>query len=239
MKTSPIPSNTPKAKSSRGGVTDDMIHEQIRAAIVERRIPAGTKLPENILAEAFGAGRGHIRKVLARLAHEHMVTHYPNRGAFVSMPTPKEAREVLAARRVVEEAIMRKAMERLTETSLARLRRHVGAEARAARDGDRIGSVRLSGEFHLAIAEIADNGPLMNFLADLIARSSLIVSVYENLDRTDCSHEEHATVLDLMQARDVEKSTAAMLRHLDEIESRLNLLRAGESDVDLKAIFSK
>ena len=38
-----------------------------------------------------------IRPVLARLAHEQLVTLIPNRGAFIASPTVDKAREVFSS----------------------------------------------------------------------------------------------------------------------------------------------
>ena len=61
----------------------------------ERRIPPGTKLAEDTLAEIFDTGRMQVRRVLNRLADRKLVSIRPNRGAFVATPTIEEAREVL------------------------------------------------------------------------------------------------------------------------------------------------
>src|SRR5258708_39367867 len=73
----------------------------ILQAISQKRLRPGTKLGEDRLARAFGTTRIHIRQVLAHLASRGIVTHYPNRGAFLYRPTVEEAREMFAARRVL------------------------------------------------------------------------------------------------------------------------------------------
>ena len=70
----------------------DAIHQRVLGAIVEHRLPPGTKLGEERLAKVFGVSRTQIRQVLERLAHDRIATVVPNRGAFVSSPTVEEAR---------------------------------------------------------------------------------------------------------------------------------------------------
>ena len=55
------------------------IYQGLLTAIMEHRLAAGTKLVEERLCEATGAGRPRIRQVLARLAHEQLVTLVPTR----------------------------------------------------------------------------------------------------------------------------------------------------------------
>ena len=59
---------------------EDVLRE-IEKAVLDHRLPPGTKLKEVQLANLFGVKRGLIRKVLARLAHSRLVDQTPNRGA--------------------------------------------------------------------------------------------------------------------------------------------------------------
>ena len=76
------------------------VHERIWSAIMDHSLPPETRLVEGELCEIFGLGRTRLRQVLQRLAHERVVTLMRNRGAMVSKPSVREAREVFAARRV-------------------------------------------------------------------------------------------------------------------------------------------
>ena len=77
-------------------------HERIHAAIVEQRLPPGTKLGEQALSFLFGTSRARIRQVLSALAHDGTVELHRNRGAYVTQLSTREAREVFTARRLVE-----------------------------------------------------------------------------------------------------------------------------------------
>ncbi|WP_246648522.1 hypothetical protein [Bradyrhizobium canariense] len=54
------------------------------------------------------------------------------------------------------------------------------AERAAATRGDRVASVRLSSALHVHLVEALGNAELSHFLADLLSRSSVMVSVYES-----------------------------------------------------------
>ena len=51
---------------------DDRIHATIHEAVLDHRLPPGTRLGEVALADLFGVTRAVIRKVLARLAHSRL-----------------------------------------------------------------------------------------------------------------------------------------------------------------------
>src|SRR5215813_13458078 len=88
--------------SGANGASASAVYEQIWSAIIDNSLPPETRLVEGHLCEIFGLVRTRLRQVLQRLAHERVVTLMPNRGAMVSKPSIREAREVFEARRVLE-----------------------------------------------------------------------------------------------------------------------------------------
>ena len=78
------------------------IRDTLRDAIVDRRLAPGTKLSEAEVGTLFEVSRTVVRAELQMLAYEGLVKAERNRGAFVSNPTPDEARQVLASRRLIE-----------------------------------------------------------------------------------------------------------------------------------------
>lgn len=234
-------------KSSAGqtpggaAVDDATIYDSVYTAIVDQIILPGTKLPEDVLAKAFGVSRTRIRKVLLALAHENLslVTLQHNRGASVSRPGEQEAREVFAARRVVEAGIIAGVARRITPGEVAALRRFVAREHEAETRRDRRTAIRLSGEFHLEIARLMRNEPLLVFLRALISRTSLIVAVYEMPGSSLCSHAEHGTLLDRLAAQDVAGAVRYMDEHLQRLEDSLDLSAGQRKPVDLQDVFSR
>lgn len=218
--------------------TEDDVHRHVAEAIIDRRLPPGTKLVEQNLAKIFGVSRARVRGALARLAHEKMVTVEPNRGARVATPSVDEARQVFEARRLVEAGIARSAATAMSAEALDRLTAHVAAEADARRRRDRQAVIRLSGEFHLLLAEVAGNLVLLDFLRELVSRSSLVIAVYERPGSADCSHHDHHELLACLAARDGEAAAAAMTAHMDEIAGSLDLSAHREDGVDLKRVFA-
>ena len=151
----------------------------------------GTKLSEEALGEIFGVSRTIIRRALSRLAHEQVVLLRPNRGAVVASPSIDEARQILFARRTVERAITELATDNATAERLAELREMVVQEQSSFARGDRGAGIRLSGEFHLKLAEMARNAPLVSFQRSLVSQTSLIIAQYESGGRSHCSFDEH------------------------------------------------
>src|SRR6516165_7617442 len=98
--------NGANGANSANGASANEVYEQIWSAIMDHSLPPETRLVETELCEIFGLGRTRLRQVLQKLAHERVVTLMRNRGAMVSKPSVREAREVFHARRVIEANIV-------------------------------------------------------------------------------------------------------------------------------------
>jgi DNA-binding GntR family transcriptional regulator len=214
------------------------IYHKIHRAIAERRLIPGSRLVEDQLAEVFGVSRMRIRWVLQSLARDKVVTLHRNRGACVAEPTVKEAREVFAARRLIEGALAREVVRATDDKALKRLKAHIKKEVAAEKSHDRAMELRTSHEFHTLLAEIVGNTVVVDFLKELMARSALITAIFERPDISVCSHFTHGLLIDLIEKKDEQGLVEAMLGHLTEIESYLTLYEKEDQPVDLKTIFA-
>lgn len=215
---------------------NDEIYERIYIAILEHRLHPGTKLGEDRLAKIFNVSRARVREVLSRLAHEQIVELYPQRGAFVAKPTPQQAMDVFEARRLIEPAVLKRLVALLTPDKVARLRQHQELELDARRRDDRRAVVRLSGEFHVLLAELAGNSALSRSLRELSSLTCLIILLYDAPTAISCRADEHSDIIEAIARRDVAKAEKLMLTHLGHIERSL-LLDSSAAEVDLEAVF--
>ena len=201
------------------------IHAAVLLAVVEQRLPPGTKLPEDQLAAHFAVSRTLVRGALRSLAQDGVVTLARNKGASVASPGPQDARDLFDARRVIEAVTTARAAAHATEPELQDLAGLL-AEGRAALAiGGRGRAIRLSGQFHVGIAAMARQPVLEGFLADLVVRSSLVIALYGHRGRSDCGDHEHHGLLDALRARDADRAVSLMLAHLDDIAADLDLDR--------------
>lgn len=218
-----------------GAPGEEAIYEKLLTAIFEHRLPPGMKLGEEGLARIFGVSRARIRSVLPRLAHEGVVRLEPNRGAFVAQPTVEEARDVFETRRILEPAIVHKlAQDDDARRDVAPLRSHVSAEAKARAQGDTRTVVRLSGEFHILLAERTGNEILAKAMRELASLTCLIIALYDKPAVPSCLGEEHGQIVDALAAGDGDRAARLMVEHLDHVERNLDLSLPEPVPVDLE-----
>ena len=211
------------------------IYDRIAEAIAAHKLPAGAKLGEEALGEIFGVSRTKIRQALFQLASDKLVTLIPGRGAFVTQPTVKEAREVFAARRMVESAVLTAFMERVSAKDITALKSHINEQQRASEAGSAQTRNHLLGDFHTVLARLAGNNVMAEIVEELVARTSLITLLYQNTRGAAESLDEHRVLMAAIEKRDVKQAVKLMTEHLNDVEQGLVLREAAPQSADLKA----
>jgi DNA-binding GntR family transcriptional regulator len=92
---------------------------------------------------------------------------------------------------VLEAGIVQQFMDTATGADKRRIREHMAREKRAWRGSDRRLMIKLSGEFHLILGEIAGNTVMLSLLRELVSRSSLIIALYQARATSPCPPNEH------------------------------------------------
>lgn len=220
-------------------VAEEAIVEHIFEAIIEQRLPPGTKLSESALCEAFGVGRMRIRRSLLLLASREVVDLRANRGAFVASPTAEQAAEIFEARLILEPDIARLAVQRATDADLDMLTRHLEEEYEAHRQGRRNEAIRLSGQFHVHLCQIAGNSVMLRMMKELVTRTSLIIGIYGAPGMVNCRDDDHASIADAIRARDADKASRMMRLHLKHIQEHLDLSSRKRPQLDLVTILKR
>ncbi|OAJ55274.1 GntR family transcriptional regulator [Paraburkholderia ginsengiterrae] len=214
------------------------IYESISAALLQGRLRPGAQLVERDLAAAFGCTRGALRKVLARLGFEGKLVLEANRGAFVPSPSEEDIREVYRARQIVEAGIVTALCGTLSAAHKRRLRAHVHSEEKALRAGAIEESVRLAGQFHVLLTELAGGRALLGMVGQLVAKTELYKALFDPSKGSTCSADEHRQIIEALDAGDLNVALTAMRKHLAELEERVvEQVRRSAAGEDLRAVF--
>lgn len=103
---------------------------------------------------------------------------------------------------------------------------------------ERSSAIKFSAAFHVQLSVISGNTVLAEFIDGLCARTSLILSMYGNIDHLGCESHDHAGLIDLLEKGKNDKATTFMLNHLKAIEDSLVIREKEEKLPDLNKIFS-
>lgn len=206
------------------------VYKALRRAIIEQALKPGMKLPEDSIGEQLGVSRTLVREAFGRLAIEGLVELKPNRGANVAYPTLEEARDVFEVRRGLERLVAESLAGRLTPAQSAELEAHVRLEEKAhGQDGPE--AIRLSGEFHIKLAEMTGNALLLRYVQEASSRCSLILAIYGRPHSSECAVCEHRQLIEALRTGDAARAAALMDHHLQSVVTRALLAPRGERDI--------
>ncbi|EJM18080.1 transcriptional regulator [Pseudomonas sp. GM18] len=199
----------------------DDLHSRIFDAILEQRINAASRFTEDSLAQMFGARRSDIRSVLTQLSHQQIIILRTNHRPRVADPDAEQTRQILHARRLTEITLVKLACQQPRAQNLKRLRALIESERQCLDRDQRGAAIRLSGEFHLQLAEMAGNAPLAHFLATLVPLISLAIAQYDAQTGDYCGWQEHMQIVDAVERGNAVMAEMLMHRHLDHLEEVL------------------
>jgi DNA-binding GntR family transcriptional regulator len=214
------------------------IYNRILKAVLEHRLPPGTRLIEDRLSSLFDTSRSQVREVLARLGQEGIVTTVMHKGAFISEPSPQETRELFDVRRMIEPGIVRRLVSVRSPDSIKALTNLVNEEVAARVAQDRPAIVRLSGEFHILMAECAGYKRLVGTMRALCTLTCLALYIYDAPHSSACREDEHQLIVEAIAAGKTEDAVALMLAHLDHAEASLDLRAQDETPFDLVSVLA-
>jgi GntR family transcriptional repressor for pyruvate dehydrogenase complex len=211
------------------------IADQLRGLITSGEYPVGQRLPaERELAIRLGVSRPSVREALIALEVEGLVEVRVGSGIHVlarepaanaaQVDAPFGPFEVIRARQVLEGELAALAARQMTAEQQAQLREALVlmaedvAQGRSPSRGDR--------QFHLCIAEAADNGPLLRTVAELYDERNTplfeqLGHHYETGPTWRLALAEHQAVADAIAAADADGARRAMHRHLQQSHDRL------------------
>lgn len=215
---------------------EQMIVDRIYSAVMEQRLAPRTKLSEAALCETFGVGRMRVRRALLLLGSQGIIDLQSNKGAYVTCPSPDEAREVFEARLMIETGMVRNLAAGVSKPAVATLRDHIAREDEARKRQARTDIIRLSGEFHVELARAHGNAVLTRMMRELVTRTSLIVGLFGGNRQSTCPEDEHSQIVEAIVAGDTTLAERKVRHHLQHIQDGLDLEREEASETDIARI---
>ena len=207
----------------------DRVFEQLRRAIVEGEIPAGSKISEPEMAARYGISRGPLREAMRRLESTHLVERRPNLGARVVTLSSDQLIEIFLVREALEGMAARLAAAQMSDEAIEELkdlmeehRRGVARDfwqAYFQKEGDM--------DFHYRIVQGSGNRRLIGILCDDLYHLARMYRCQFGMggDRARDALREHELVVEAISDRDGELAELLMRRHIRasrrSVEARL------------------
>jgi DNA-binding GntR family transcriptional regulator len=193
----------------------DVAYEEVRARIVDLRLPPGAALNEAAIAAELGLGRMPVHEAVARLATERFVTVIPRRGTTVAVLQLADVLAMFEAREAVECGVAHIAARRATDADIAVLGGLISRADRAREGHEHVHYLREDHEVHAHLLHIVRNS-LLQDAGDRLLLHNLrfwrsFWATHPAARHTMVSHSE---LLAALIDRDPERAEAAMREHL-------------------------
>ena len=202
--------------------TVDRAVEELRRALFDGEVRAGTPLREIAIADALGVSRSTIREALGVLVADGLATREPHRGVHVTELDPDAVHDVCAARAVLEVAGVRR-WDEAGEESREACRRALEAFAEAV-DGD-AGPAELTAahlSIHRAFVGLTESSRLVALAEGLTNEIRLALARVDGIRRnTSGQVHDHGALLELLDAGEVEAAARGLEDHLAHAESSM------------------
>jgi GntR family transcriptional repressor for pyruvate dehydrogenase complex len=220
------PVRAPLRQVRRVSVVDEIV-EQMRRRIISGEWPPGSVLPSlRTFAVETGVSMLSVREAIRMLQVERLVETRQGVGTFVlssESETPwmlggsdvDEFLDLTEAREVLEGAILRFAIERRRDDQLAQLEAHV-ERMRLARC-DAAAFLEADAEFHVALAEAAQNRVLLHSLLSIRGPLKRLILNRTLAHLAQAGHldepiADHAEIVRALRDRSADHSLDAFLR---------------------------
>jgi DNA-binding GntR family transcriptional regulator len=196
----------------------DVAYEQLKAAIVELRIPPGERLREAAIAQGLNVSKTPVREALARLEQDGLVELSSFKSAVVTQYTAQDLREIYELREIIEVATARSAAESMSDQGLADLGRIARECVRLNKQGGGPELVWLISEFDTVLFREVSNRrirAILDNLAGHLTRIGLLTAVLPG--RNAASVREHARIYEAIERRDPEAAERFMREHIRSV----------------------
>ncbi|MDJ0387217.1 GntR family transcriptional regulator [Roseomonas sp. E05] len=192
----------------------EFVEATLKAAILEGRLPGGTPLRQEELAERLGVSRMPVREALRQLEAQALVEVLPHRGAVVAEISAADAADLFAIRRALEPAALRLSIPHLTEAQ----RDQAGALITAMDvepDPGRMGL--LNRQFHMALYAAAGHPRLLALTEQHLAAFDRYLRFHLAAQgRERMAQQDHRAMLEAAARGEAAAAAAILEAHLDQ-----------------------
>ncbi|APV39727.1 GntR family transcriptional regulator [Pseudomonas frederiksbergensis] len=190
-----------------------VIEETLRSAILDGRIPCGTALRQQDLADLFGVSRMPVREALRQLEAQALLNVIAHKGAVVAPLVQGDAVETYALRILLESEALRLSIPLLVDEDLEQAARYID-ELETENNYTEIG--RLNRLFHMALYCKAPNQRLLRLVEDGLNEEERFLRFnLEAMGLGKLSQEDHRALLRAVEDRDVERAVKLLEQHLN------------------------
>lgn len=192
----------------------EVVFQSLREAIIWGEIGPNQSLNATQLARRFGTSKSPVRDALIRLSAEGLVEHEPQLGYVVRMLSPRDIRELLQVREILEGAAAGLAAQHRSEAQLKQLQELVARLDGLEHPQDTPAILKHNWAFHVQVARATGNNHLAEMVETIHGKLQRVL--FDDLTRLGVKSvlEEHREIVAHIARQDAGGATRVMTKHL-------------------------
>lgn len=201
----------------------DQIADVLRNQILQEVMEPGQNIPERETADALGVSRTPLREALFILEAEGLVEMAPARSPIVANPSLEELTNLLLIQSALEALAGETACDHITDEEISEIESLHQEMVDSTDETSSLEFFATDMAFHSAIVAATKNLSLIKTHGQYNSRlwRARFMSSRRRLNRPS-SMRDHQSIVDGLKARDKEKTSEAMRKHLRKAITRIS-----------------
>jgi DNA-binding GntR family transcriptional regulator len=200
-------------------VLSNKVYAAIKEMVTNHRFQPGARLNVERISKELEVSRTPVWEAVRRLQQEGLLQNIPYRGVFMAEMTLERALELYQVREALEGLAARLAALYANEKILDKMGEILENQIKVVEKGDLLGYSRTDFDFHGLIHKMSRNAVLQEMLESLKTKMQPItVEVRPLLQRL---YEDHLEIIDVIRAKDPEKSEKVLRRHNRVVQTQI------------------
>ncbi|MBU5485221.1 GntR family transcriptional regulator [Clostridium sp. MSJ-11] len=181
----------------------EIILEELRAAIFDKKLKPGDRLVENNIAKSMGVSRTPVREALRQLEIEGLAINIARKGTLVKGISKEDAMEIYDIREVLEGLAVRKACLNISRIEILRLKEIIETMRRCIDENDNDNYIKSHNEYNKIILKSSKNKRLIEKLEHIYEylKSMRKISLANNV-RKEKALLEHKGIVEAIEKGD-------------------------------------
>ena len=206
------------------------VFNKLREDILAGKYQENEELREVVIGEELGVSRTPVREAFRQLELEGLIRIVPNKGAYVTVITAKDVRDIYMIRSRLEGLAARWATENISEEQLDELEETLCLAEFHASKNRMEQMAQMDSRFHEIIYEACDSKMLEHLLKDFHQYVSRIrqKTLSSNV-RGNESNEEHTKLMEAIKAGNADE--AEQVAHMHIMNAYENMVKNGLLEV--------
>ena len=191
-----------------------IIESSLREAILDGRLPSGTAVRQQELADLFGVSRMPVREALRQLEAQSLLTVVQHKGAVVAPLITSNAVETYALRSVLEGFALRLSIPLLDDNDLTMAAQYIEQLEGQTSYAE---IARLNRLFHMSLYHKAPNAKLLDLVERELNEEERFLRFHlSSMGLGKLTQDDHRAMLAAATAKDIDQAVRLLEEHLEK-----------------------